>query len=434
MVNWIDNDSKYRNVQLNHIKTNSEKANSDIWIDAIMMDREDEKERKRKGVGKEKEEKEEEMYKVRIVVTKDAEEEEEEEKHSITMVTSKSMLRRPVPRTYIVLLVQRRDGVPFSSPLAIRVKDTINGKTLYEVVMKHLRQRYVPDWDPEMVKDKFPFRLCFVKRNGRTCRRCEWIKVCTGCEEISSLEEKIVSFSNQVSQHNTIAIDWNNDVFREDAPNRYNFKYGQKVSIHESVRSLMNISSKEHTKPDRIEHCLRTFVKPEEIKTYCRRCTKRDPDNDFVETKKTKTISLWSLPPLLVFQLKRFKTVQRRRRRAYSYKLNNLIEFPVDCLDLKTFLADEMHVDSADDGDDDDDDDDNEKKNKQKKKSTQKPLSETEMKRRRHMKVLQDQTEILLKHQPETLSRDCTQYELFAVCNHRGAIGGGHYYTYVGRC
>ena len=49
MVNWIDNDSKYRNVQLNHIKTNSEKANSDIWIDAIMMDREDEKERKREG-------------------------------------------------------------------------------------------------------------------------------------------------------------------------------------------------------------------------------------------------------------------------------------------------------------------------------------------------------------------------------------------------
>ena len=24
-----------------------------------------------------------------------------------------------------------------------------------------------------------------------------------------------------------------------------------------------------------------------------------------------------------------------------------------------------------------------------------------------------------------------TKYELFAVCNHRGAIGGGHYYTYA---
>ena len=150
--------------------------------------------------------------------------------------------------------------------------------------------------------------------------------------------------------------------------------------------------------------------------------TKRDPDEDFVETKKTKSISLWSLPPLLVFQLKRFKTVQRRRRRAYSYKLNNFIEFPVDCLDLKTFLASEMHVDSEEE---------QEEEEEEKKEKKKKPPTEAELARQRKLKVLEAQTDVLLKHQPETLSRDCTQYELFAVCNHRGAIGGGHYYTYA---
>ena len=145
-----------------------------------------------------------------------------------------------------------------------------------------------------------------------------------------------------------------------------------------------------------------------------------------METKKTKSISLWSLPPLLVFQLKRFKTVQRRRRRAYSYKLNNFIEFPIECLDLKTFLAPEMHVDSEEEAEEEE-----EREDKVKKRETKKQLSEAEISRRRRLNVLKAQTDLLLKHQPETLSRDCTQYELFAVCNHRGAIGGGHYYTYA---
>ena len=38
----------------------------------------------------------------------------------------------------------------------------------------------------------------------------------------------------------------------------------------------------------------------------------------------------------------------------------------------------------------------------------------------------------LYKPYPLTDTRNTgTKYELFAVCNHRGAIGGGHYYTYA---
>ena len=55
-------------------------------------------------------------------------------------------------------------------------------------------------------------------------------------------------------------------MFRKDTPNRYNIKYGQQISTHESVRRLMDSKRTQNTTPDRIEHCLRTFVKPEEIK------------------------------------------------------------------------------------------------------------------------------------------------------------------------
>ena len=49
------------------------------------------------------------------------------------------------------------------------------------------------------------------------------------------------------------------------------------------------------------------------------------------------------------------------------YKLNNFIEFPVDCLDLKTFLASEMHVDSEEEQEEEDE----EKKEKKKKPPTE---------------------------------------------------------------
>ena len=73
----------------------------------------------------------------------------------------------------------------------------------------------------------------------------------------------------------------------------------------------------------------------------------------------------------------------------------------MDCLDLKTFLASEMHVDSEEE---EEEEDEEEKKRKKKKP----PPTEAELSRQRKLKVLEAQTDLLLKHQPETLSRDCT--------------------------
>jgi len=450
-VSWIDNDSKYRDVKLEHIETKSENAKIDVWIDANIV-------RKEKKVVEE-DEKTSESYKVNILATLAT------KSKPVEMIVPQIRIRRPIPKTCLIQVVQRRDKIPFSSPIILRVR-SISGKDLYEIILRKLRSRYIPDWDPNMVNVKYPFKLRFVQKNGRGCRKCEWIRACNGCEEISCEDESEISFSFS-SPYDTIAIDWNNSIFSCEG---YNMTYGEEVMTHDSMKHFFTSSRKEEgvkDTPDQIEHCLRTFVKPEEIKTYCKRCTKHDSESDFVETKKTKTISLWGLPPLLIFQLKRFKTVRRGRRRQYSYKLNNLIDFPIDCLDLKTFLAEEMHVDSEEEKDEDEEE---ERKRKIKKAET-KPLSESELRKRRRLKMLGEQTKILLKNQPETLSRNCkgiplhlqhlssssssrqfllsprthvyslslslflfpsgTQYELFAVCNHRGAIGGGHYYTYA---
>ena len=70
-MTWIDNDSKYRDVELDHIQTLSEKASSSVWIDAVVIgkvvvddENDDDDGNKTEHV---------ESYKVRVTVTTDAE-------------------------------------------------------------------------------------------------------------------------------------------------------------------------------------------------------------------------------------------------------------------------------------------------------------------------------------------------------------------------
>ena len=40
-------------------------------------------------------------------------------------------------------------------------------------------------------------------------------------------------------------------------------------------------------------------------------------------------------------------------------------------------------------------------------------------------------TALMINELPETLSRENTVYDLYAVCNHSGRIGSGHYFTFA---
>jgi len=96
---------------------------------------------------------------------------------------------------------------------------------------------------------------------------------------------------------------------------------------------------------------------------YCRRCKEH--------VQAFKKMDIWRLPPLLVFQLKRF-TYEVGKWNTYREKLENFVSFPFE-IDLAEF-------------------------------------------------VIGDST-----HAPSTM------YELVAVSNHMGGLGGGHYTAYARR-
>lgn len=145
---------------------------------------------------------------------------------------------------------------------------------------------------------------------------------------------------------------------------RYEVMKLNKCKEHEPIGMSLN-ESKAHS----IYECFDMFIKPEildkENTWYCGNC--RD------HKQATKTLELFSTPKILVIHLKRFKTNRVSSIGTFfftssSSKITTLIDFPVNGLDLRTYLHG--------------------------------------------------------KYDKEPI------YDLFAISNHYGGMGGGHYTAY----
>ena len=153
-----------------------------------------------------------------------------------------------------------------------------------------------------------------------------------------------------------IAIDWHLAILKGwfDGSARF-------CLVHPSMASNQGMEDRALT----LDKCLETFVAQEKIsEAYCSKC--KEHRNATLKT------DFWRLPPVLVVHLKRFQFTAYSRR-----KLHNLVKFPVDALDLSSYLA-------QDDGGD-----------------------ETE------------------------LSGRGSSYTLYAVVHHLGAMSSGHYVSSI---
>jgi ubiquitin C-terminal hydrolase len=125
-----------------------------------------------------------------------------------------------------------------------------------------------------------------------------------------------------------------------------------------------------------LEDCLECFCQPEQLEEsdtwYCNKC------KDHV--RAVKKLDLWHLPPVLVIHLKRFSYSRFSRD-----KLDTHIEFPLQRLDLSGFISRSAHATS------------------------------------KKMKLSNTEDRSSLKQEQDPV------YDLYAVSNHFGGMGGGHY-------
>jgi len=90
----------------------------------------------------------------------------------------------------------------------------------------------------------------------------------------------------------------------------------------------------------RIEDCLELLCSTEKLSEedswYCSNCK--------VHTEATKTLQIWSFPPVLVLHLKRFA---QEEDGYFSEKLQTQINFPLEGLDLRQYALDPESQEAA---------------------------------------------------------------------------------------
>ncbi|KAF0691190.1 Aste57867_17538 [Aphanomyces stellatus] len=191
----------------------------------------------------------------------------------------------------------------------------------------------------------------------------------SGCRGclLSSHEDALV----HVCGRETIAIDWDIKTMAED----YDSTEASKVEVHPSFEANQ---TKVETALS-LDSCLKDFTAKEHLdEAYCSRCKSLTPS--------TKKMDLWRLPPLLVIQLKRFHYTATSRK-----KLRNLVHFPLKGLDLQTYL---VHA--------------------------------TNQSGLQYWRFLGGKLA-----SADATADENAMYDLYAVVNHIGVLGGGHYVANV---
>lgn len=150
--------------------------------------------------------------------------------------------------------------------------------------------------------------------------------------------------------------------------------------IHPEFEAAQKASSTRKNKGITLHDCLLEFTKEEQLGEddlwYCPRCKKHQ--------QATKKFDLWTVPDILVVHLKRFSNSRMLRD-----KIDAFVEFPVEGLDLSEFGGE---------------------------REVTKRLSEQGV----------DIEELGLSSADEPLI-----YDLYAVDEHLGGLGGGHYRAYA---
>jgi hypothetical protein len=119
--------------------------------------------------------------------------------------------------------------------------------------------------------------------------------------------------------------------FAADVPTSLRRRFNDRALRHALVHT--SCAPAPPPPPIALEACLAAVGAPETVTKYSAAETRRN-GGEYAEAAHTSRVSLWRAPPVLALVLKRFFVTERGRRR----KLSDRVAFPVDGLELSTFL------------------------------------------------------------------------------------------------
>ncbi|ETV99850.1 hypothetical protein H310_07888 [Aphanomyces invadans] len=224
-------------------------------------------------------------------------------------------------------------GSPFLLPSTARM----TGHELYAWVHTHQPPPATSSQDvdkaiyfalPSAAHPTWPFTIRYVRAtDGLACSRCPWTSSCVGCPVVpcarnssghhGTLDDDMHPRDDardeivMLQPHEMLAIDWG--IETAAAPPELHSSYVQFHATPPPAHPL--------------EDCIGMLCSQETVDMYCSKCTTSLPH--------TKRLALWSTPPILVVQLKRFQTISETQSMV---KAETSIRFPTT-LSLARFLA-----------------------------------------------------------------------------------------------
>ena len=215
--------------------------------------------------------------------------------------------------------------------------EKFSGKELYEEVVQRLgldtnrgeKENSEDDQGDDDVEEEeaggtfpYPFKLLNTRAQGGNCAFCSWTAGCAGCEiPVSDSPLSLTGFSDAL----TVCIDWG--LAREET----SIAACTRGDVLERQRDV----SFERMKQDEgreigLDDLLDDFTSREELEgedgVFCSRCERKE--------NQSKQIQIWRAPPVLVIHLGRFEHTAYRHR-----KLKHFVRYPLKGLDLSRYMV-----------------------------------------------------------------------------------------------
>ncbi|XP_063962632.1 ubiquitin carboxyl-terminal hydrolase 32-like [Lytechinus pictus] len=240
-----------------------------------------------------------------------------------------AMHRKMIRMDMYFLAWQKSRPCLFGLPLILPCVPSTTRDDLYKVVWTQISRLVSPTKptdhntghnknhaeDCDSPRQKYPFTLKAVLKDGLTCAWCPWYRFCRGCDIPCDSETLRSGLAY-------IAIEWDPTALHL----RYQNSQERFVTEHASCENSRRLQ----TEPINLDDCLRAFTKEEELGEdelyYCSKCKQH--------RLAAKKLDIWRLPPILIVHLKRFQFVNGR-----WVKSQKIVKFPKRSFNVSNFVV-----------------------------------------------------------------------------------------------
>jgi ubiquitin C-terminal hydrolase len=224
----------------------------------------------------------------------------------------------------------------FGRPFVLRVvPDLTTGRDLYSSVWAHVGQLFDTLEELPESNGRFKFRVRRVSK-GHTIGPDGSLAggQGTGAVAVAGGLNPLLVPGGQVIPADVVPLRvQDEEVLLVDVPAEWLACFNRRAAAYVEEDASISQLNEERCRPVNLVQCLRSLCEPEEVTAFSPALT-RMRGGEYSEAKQSKCSQLWHPPPVLVIVLKRFRLTPS----GAKHKLSTPVVFPLEGLDFAEFM------------------------------------------------------------------------------------------------